>query len=81
MRKPRLFSIDVSIRIALLSIIGGLATPLGPVVGSLLMTPLDGILSQALGGGPRLLLYGLVLLGVVLLAPQGIVGSLARLRR
>jgi branched-chain amino acid transport system permease protein len=78
---PSVFSIDVSIRIALLSIIGGLGTPLGPVVGSLLMTPLDGLLSQVLGGGPRLLIYGLVLLGVVLLAPQGIVGSLARLRR
>jgi branched-chain amino acid transport system permease protein len=78
---PSVFSIDVSIRIALLSIIGGLGTPLGPVVGSLLMTPLDGLLSQVLGGGPRLLIYGLVLLGVVLMAPQGIVGSLARLRR
>jgi branched-chain amino acid transport system permease protein len=78
---PSVFSIDLSIRIALLSIIGGMATPLGPIVGSLVMTPLDGALSQFVGGGPRLLIYGLVLLAAVLLAPQGIVGTLARRRR
>lgn len=75
---PSVFSIDVSIRIALLSIIGGLGTPLGPIVGSLLMTPLDGVLSQFIDGGPRLLIYGLVLLSVVLLAPAGIVGTVQR---
>jgi branched-chain amino acid transport system permease protein len=49
--------------------------PLGPIVGSLVMTPLDGVLSQFFGGGPRLLIYGAVLLGTVLLAPRGIVGT------
>lgn len=72
---PSVFSINVSIQIALLSIIGGLGTPAGPIVGSLLMTPVDGILSQFIGGGPRLLIYGIVLLTVVLVAPHGIVGS------
>ena len=78
---PSMFSINVSIQIALLSIVGGLGTPAGPIVGSLLMTPVDGVLSQFLGGGPRLLIYGIVLLTVVLLAPRGIVGSLRQLRR
>ncbi|HEX7072774.1 MAG TPA: branched-chain amino acid ABC transporter permease [Hyphomicrobiaceae bacterium] len=78
---PSMFSINVSIQIALLSIVGGLGTPAGPIVGSLLMTPVDGVLSQFLGGGPRLLIYGLVLLTVVLLAPRGIVGSIRQLRR
>ena len=55
---PSVFSINISVQIALFSIIGGLGTPLGPIVGSLMMTPLDGILSQFLGGGPRLLIYG-----------------------
>ena len=78
---PSVFSINVSVQIALLAIIGGLGTPLGPLVGSALMTPLDGVLSQFLGGGPRLLLYGLVLLAVVLLMPQGIVGTVQAWRR
>lgn len=78
---PSVFSINVSIQIALLSIIGGLGSPLGPIVGSVLMTPLDGILSQFLGGGPRLLIYGAVLLTVVLIAPKGVLGALHEWRR
>lgn len=72
---PSVFSINISVQIALFSLIGGLGTPLGPIVGSLIMTPLDGVLSAYLGGGPRLLIYGAVLLGVVLIAPQGVVGA------
>jgi branched-chain amino acid transport system permease protein len=78
---PSLFTINNSVQVALLAILGGLGTPAGPIVGSLVMTPLDGILSQFVGGGPRLLIYGSVLLGVVLLAPHGIVGSLSLRRR
>lgn len=77
---PSVFSISVSVQIALFSLIGGLGTPLGPIVGSVLMTPLDGLLSTFLGGGPRLLIYGAVLLGVVLLAPRGVVGAFAARR-
>ena len=72
---PSVFSINISVQIALFSLIGGMGTPLGPIVGSLLMTPLDGVLSTFLGGGPRLLIYGAVLLAVVLVAPQGVVGT------
>lgn len=72
---PSVFSINISVQIALFSLIGGLSTPLGPIVGSVIMTPLDGILSTFLGGGPRLLIYGAVLLAVVLIAPQGVVGA------
>ena len=72
---PSVFSINISVQIALFSLIGGLGTPLGPIVGSLLMTPLDGALSAFIGGGPRLMIYGAVLLVVVLAAPQGIVGT------
>jgi branched-chain amino acid transport system permease protein len=78
---PSVFSINISVQIALLSIIGGLGTPLGPIVGSLVMTPLDGVLSQFFGGGPRLLIYGAALLAAVLLAPRGIVGTVTAWRR
>ena len=72
---PSMFSINISVQIALFSLIGGLGTPIGPIIGSVLMTPLDGLLSVFLGGGPRLLIYGAVLLGVVLLAPHGVAGA------
>ena len=78
---PSVFSINISVQIALFSIIGSLGTPLGPIVGSLIMTPLDGALSQFLGGGPRLLIYGLALLTVVLIAPRGVVGMAQAWRR
>ncbi|MEI7785078.1 MAG: branched-chain amino acid ABC transporter permease [Betaproteobacteria bacterium] len=78
---PSVFSINISVQIALFSLIGGLGTPLGPIVGSLIMTPLDGALSTVLGGGPRLLIYGAVLLAVVLAAPQGIVGTYTAWRK
>jgi branched-chain amino acid transport system permease protein len=78
---PSVFSINISVQIALFSLIGGLGTPLGPIVGSLIMTPLDGALSTFLGGGPRLLIYGSVLLAVVLVAPQGVVGTYTAWRK
>ncbi len=78
---PSVFSINISVQIALFSLIGGLGTPLGPIVGSVLMTPLDGALSTFLGGGPRLLIYGGVLLAVVLVAPQGVVGAFTAWRK
>ena len=78
---PSVFSINNSVQVALLAIIGGLGTPAGPIVGSFIMTPLDGALSQFVGGGPRLLIYGTVLLAVVLLAPQGVVGAVQARRR
>jgi branched-chain amino acid transport system permease protein len=78
---PSVFSINISVQIALFSLIGGLSTPLGPIVGSVIMTPLDGILSTFLGGGPRLLIYGAVLLAVVLIAPQGVVGAVKAWRQ
>ncbi len=78
---PSVFSINISVQIALFSLIGGLSTPIGPIVGSVIMTPLDGILSTFLGGGPRLLIYGAVLLAVVLVAPHGVVGAFQAWRR
>ncbi|MGA0594677.1 branched-chain amino acid ABC transporter permease [Enterovirga sp. CN4-39] len=78
---PSVFSINNSVQVALLAIIGGLGTPAGPIVGAMIMTPLDGALSQFVGGGPRLLIYGTVLLAVVLLAPQGVVGAIQARRR
>ncbi len=78
------FSLDVSIQMALISIIGGLGTALGPVIGSVLLTPLSMFLRAWFGGGYaglHLLIYGIVLIVVVLFVRDGLVALVRRLWR
>ena len=70
------FSLDVSVQLALIAIIGGLGTLLGPVLGAALIIPLNMFLRAWLGAsyaGLYLVVYGLVLVLVVLYARQGLV--------
>lgn len=70
------FSAEMSTQFALMSIIGGMGTVAGPVVGSFILTPLNEFLRTWLGGsfhGLHLAIYGLLLIVVVLIMPQGIV--------
>ncbi len=82
------FSLDLSVRFALASIIGGIGTALGPFLGSVLITTLETYLRARFGGvgaglvGIYLIIYGCVLILVVRFVPQGLVGWLGeRLRR
>jgi branched-chain amino acid transport system permease protein len=71
------FSLSLSTQLALLSIIGGLGTVLGPVVGAFLLTPIDVLLRGWLGGvfsGLNLIVYGAILIVAVMYFPIGIVG-------
>jgi branched-chain amino acid transport system permease protein len=78
------FSVDLSIRFALNSIIGGIGTAMGPFVGSLLITALETYLRAAFsdvrGGlvGIYLIIYGCLLIVVVRFIPQGLVGWLGQ---
>jgi branched-chain amino acid transport system permease protein len=70
-----LFPSVMSIRFALLAIIGGIGTVAGPVIGSFVLTPLDVFLRGWLGGsyaGLGFFFYGCILIAVVLVWPQGI---------
>ncbi len=70
------FSLDLSIQLALMVIIGGLGTLAGPLIGAVLMIPLNMFLRAWLGAavsGLYLVIYGVVLVLVVLFAPQGLV--------
>jgi branched-chain amino acid transport system permease protein len=74
------FSLDFSVLLAMMAIIGGIGTVWGPVAGAFLVTPLQEVLQAKLGGelqGLHLVVYGTVLIVVVILLPQGIVPSLA----
>jgi len=74
------FSLDFSVLLAMMAIIGGLGTVWGPVAGAFLVTPLQELLQAQLGGelqGLHLVVYGTVLIVVVILLPQGIIPSIA----
>ena len=69
-----------SVQPALNGIIGGMGTIWGPVLGAVLMTPLGEDLRSYLGNlqqGLSFFIYGMVLMGVVMIMPGGIVSVLA----
>lgn len=74
------FSVDISIKFALATIIGGLGTALGPFLGAALVTTLETSLRAQFGGvgaqfiGTYLILYGIALILIVRFAPRGLVG-------
>ena len=74
------FSVDLSVRFTLASIIGGLGTALGPFLGAALITVVETFLRANFGGigaglvGIYLIVYGVALIAMVRWAPQGLVG-------
>jgi len=80
-----LFGMSMSIELILRPIIGGLGTLFGPIIGSIILTPLSEISRAyfAKGGleGLHLILYGVVAILVVLFMPKGIIVYVRRLLR
>jgi branched-chain amino acid transport system permease protein len=76
------FGLGESIQIQLPSLIGGLGTAGGPVIGGALMivaNELSNIISSRYGlQCADILIYGVLLLAVTIRAPQGILGALQR---
>ena len=72
----------LSIDLIIGPIVGGLGTLFGPILGALIIVPLNEVakeLGQASGvNGLNLLIYGVLLLAVVLGAPDGCWPWLAR---
>lgn len=72
------FGVFMSFDIMLRSVIGGMGTLAGPIIGSFILTPL-GEISRALFGarsGIHLMIYGAVLILVCLFLPKGVYPSL-----
>jgi len=71
------FSFNVSIEAALVSIVGGIGTLWGPVIGTVLLETTSALLQSWLGsgiGGIQLTIYSLILMAVILWRPTGIMG-------
>ncbi|TWG92059.1 branched-chain amino acid transport system permease protein [Mesorhizobium sp. J18] len=81
---PSLFSLfDVGVKVALIALIGGIGTTYGPLLGALLIVPLENYLRAELGGaipGSNLLALGFILMLTALYLRRGIVGAILKLR-
>jgi branched-chain amino acid transport system permease protein len=74
------FSPAFDITVALAAFSGGLGTVAGPLIGALLIGPLQQELSLQFGGhGVDLMIYGGLFLVVILLLPRGIIPSVQQL--
>lgn len=74
--QPDLFSALLFLQIVLMVIIGGSRTVLGPLVGAFLLL----FLPDKLGLSPtaQQITYGVLLIGIILLAPEGVAGTIRR---
>jgi branched-chain amino acid transport system permease protein len=74
-------TIDISVQMAIIAMLGGAGTLLGPIVGAVLLLTASELFKNEFGER-HLLIYGSLIVVVVLFLPEGIVGSLQqRLRR
>jgi branched-chain amino acid transport system permease protein len=66
----------ISVRIALVAIIGGIGTVAGPIVGAFFVIPIEELTNGVLAGqaaGLSQFAYGAILIAVILIQPRGLV--------
>lgn len=75
------FGVINSVEIMLRPIIGGPGTVLGPLLGSIVLTPLSEITRTAFQAysGAYLMFYGAILVAVIIFLPDGLMGILKKL--
>lgn len=73
---------DLSIKIGVVAIIGGVGTLMGPVLGAFIIIPLIELAMMLLGerGGSQMI-YGLALVVIVILRPSGLITLLDRFKK
>lgn len=69
------FSLDMSLKVVLIAILGGLGRPFGPLLGAVVLIPADSWLAGSYPGGVHVLLYACLLMALVLFLPQGLIGG------
>jgi branched-chain amino acid transport system permease protein len=78
------FSFNISIEAALVSIVGGIGTLWGPLIGTVLLETTSTLLQSWLGssvGGIQLTVYSLILMAVILWRPTGLMGMFNEARQ
>jgi branched-chain amino acid transport system permease protein len=74
---------SISIRVALIAIIGGVGTAAGPILGAFFIIPLEEIMNGLLSSraaGLSQLVFGVILIAVILWQPRGFITALDSLR-
>lgn len=79
----KVFGADLSVVIAVICIIGGRGTLWGPLLGALLLHPAEELARIVSAGtiGVDMMLYGLILMAVIRVEPNGVIAILSRLPR
>jgi branched-chain amino acid transport system permease protein len=75
---------SVSIRVALIAILGGAGLAIGPIVGAFVIIPLEEAANFAFSSqaaGLSALVYGLLLVAIILIEPRGLVSLLGLRQR
>ena len=72
-----MFELPLSVRIALVAIIGGRGTIFGPLVGAILVTVASEVFRNIFADA-NLLIYGALIVFVIIFMPRGIMGEIQR---
>ena len=76
-------STSLSIKVSLVAILGGVGTLSGPVIGAVVLTAIEEASRRWFGGSGRgtdVVIYGLLIVGIAVFRPEGIVGVARRAR-
>jgi branched-chain amino acid transport system permease protein len=74
------FNLDYAVNSLAMPMIGGTTTWIGPVIGAILLGTAQQVATVTISSALNLLIVGLILVAFVILAPEGIVGLVQRLR-
>mgnify|MGYP000957581162 CR=1 FL=1 len=72
-----IFSLDISMKIVLLTVLGGIGNIYGPFIGSAILIPLSEYTRIKIGGsgtGIDLMIYGLLIVLITTIQPRGVIG-------
>lgn len=73
----------ISIRVALIAILGGVGTAIGPILGAFFIIPLEELMNDwfsSSAAGLSQLIFGVILIGVILWQPRGFITVFESLR-
>jgi len=70
------FDHSISINVVIMSILGGIGTTLGPVLGAVILSLVSEVMNVVVVSEAKLVVYGVILVSAVLFLPQGILGRL-----
>ncbi len=81
-----IMSLDLSILIAMMAMVGGAGSLWGPIIGAAVLIPLKSYLGSWLGGkeglaGLDLAIYALIIMGIAAFEPRGIWGIVEKARK